>query len=137
MDLPNKDWALLTETFRRKLRAIFDDLEGHGLELSVVEGFRSVKRQQWLYAQGRTRSGPIVTQKDGIVRKSNHQSGNAADVIFVDASGHRYWPPLHIEDGMGLSPEWDLLSRSAKAHEVTWGGLWKMRDTPHLELTIT
>lgn len=134
---PNRDLAKLTPDFRRKLKAIVSDLAGHGVGLAIVEGWRSVARQRYLYEQGRKRPGPIVTFKNGVENKSYHQSGNAADVIFSDGH-HRYYPPLHQPNG-SFSPEWALLASSAKAHGVTWGGspgtpLAKLGDTPHLQI---
>lgn len=43
------------------------------IDFTIVEGLRTVKRQQQLYAQGRTIKGAIVTYADGIENKSNHQ----------------------------------------------------------------
>lgn len=129
---PNRDLSKLTPKFRRKLEAIIADLAGHGIGLVIVEGWRSVARQRYLYEQGRKRKGPIVTYKNGVERKSYHQSGNAADVIFTDGE-HRYWPALRKANG-SLTEEWALLASAAKAHEVTWGGNWAMLDTPHLQI---
>ena len=43
-------------------------------DFTVIEGLRTTKRQQDLYAQGRTKPGNIVTKADGVKNKSNHQA---------------------------------------------------------------
>lgn len=43
------------------------------IDFTIVEGVRTTKRQQNLYAQGRTAKGSIVTYADGVKNKSNHQ----------------------------------------------------------------
>jgi len=46
-------------------------------DFSVLEGVRTLSRQKWLYAQGRTRLGPIVTW----TLKSKHIDGEAVDLV--------------------------------------------------------
>lgn len=41
-------------------------------DFRVTEGFRTVTRQQQLYAQGRTKPGQIVTEIDGVKKKGKH-----------------------------------------------------------------
>ena len=116
----------LSKVFRRKLEAVISDMAGHGMPIRVTEGLRSQARQKALYAQGRTKPGPIVTQLDGVNHRSNHQRGIAADVC--SANGKPY-PPLGTQF-------WKLLQSSAHAHELTSGGDWKkFKDWPHLELS--
>lgn len=122
-------------TFRRKALAVLQDLAGHGLKAVFTETVRTVARQQYLFAQGRTRPGPKVTWKDGVKKKSNHQSGRAADIAFVGTDGKAYWPPLKVKTQAGgytWGPQWDLVRRSAEAHGLKWGGYYW--DGPHLEL---
>jgi hypothetical protein len=49
----------------------------YGHDVRIVETVRDQTRQDYLYAQGRTRPGPVVTW----TRNSNHLSGNAADLL--------------------------------------------------------
>lgn len=56
------------------------------LDCSVISGVRMSQEQQFLFAQGRTMPGHIVTNCDGIIKKSNHQVdefgiGNAVDAV--------------------------------------------------------
>ncbi len=97
-----------------------------GYPMVVTDGKRSSAQQQALFAKGRTTPGPVVTNCDGIVKPSNHQSGRAADCAF-------------IIDG---KPSWDhrLPWRAYGACVVacggSWGGDWKgsLVDLPHAEV---
>src|SRR5437868_2180452 len=68
----------LDAAFRAKLLKTLDDLRKNGTPFKFVEGFRSVERQQLLYGSGRPNAkpyglpGPVVTQRDGVRRMSNH-----------------------------------------------------------------
>lgn len=57
------------------------------VDFGVSEGYRPVKRQQKLYAQGRTEPGKIVTNVDGINKLSDHneEPSKAVDIYaWVD-----------------------------------------------------
>jgi hypothetical protein len=73
----DKDWNHLYPAFRSKLEEVLRQARqktGHAWVLS--EGYRSQERQLWLYAQGRTRPGPIVTW---LKTPKHHGVGLAAD----------------------------------------------------------
>ncbi len=100
------------------------------LPMFVVMGVRTVAEQQALYAQGRTLPGPIVTFKDGVTHRSNHQShpdglGYAVDLAFVGT------------DPFNASHPWEQYGAAVEAAGLVWGGRWKMVDRPHAELPIT
>lgn len=69
-------WEHLFPAFRTKLRAVLDTAPGGPWR--IVEGYRSNERQTYLYGQGRTRPGPIVTWMRVPL---SHGTGLAADVI--------------------------------------------------------
>lgn len=94
------------------------------LRWDVSEGFRTVARQQELFALGRSRPGKIVTQRDGVRRRSDHQSSLAADLNPFDSHG-----PIWTVD----VAHWAYLGHVARAHGLEWGGDWKMRDMPHVQ----
>lgn len=105
------------------------------VDFTIVDGMRTVERQQQLYAQGRTAPGPIVTNADGVRNKSNHQPkadgfGHAVDLYpYVDGR-------VQVNDVEGLKRIADHIKAvSAKIGiPVEWGGDWDMRDYPHFEL---
>src|SRR6267378_1680463 len=73
------DPADLFTAFREKLQSTLAQLQGANTSFKLVEGYRTVERQQWLYGSGRPnaqpygRPGPIVTNADGVRKKSKHQ----------------------------------------------------------------
>ncbi|GAB2784664.1 hypothetical protein GCM10027175_24060 [Hymenobacter latericoloratus] len=95
----------------------------------ITECYRSPERQNELYAQGRSKPGPIVTYKRG--GESNHNQGPptpAIDVAFVLADGSVSWSGL-------LLRKFARLMKYADAR-VVWGGDWKMQDRPHFEVLM-
>lgn len=94
-----------------------------GLNIIVTETLRTVERQQYLYAQGRTRPGSIVTNCDGVKNKSIHQYGNAFD-ICQNIKGKEY--------------DQKVLKRCGELGEkigLEWGGRWTSPvDMPHFQL---
>lgn len=101
------------------------------IPFSISCGHRTIKEQQELYKQGRTKAGKIVTQIDGIktLSKHNYFPSEAFD-IFINIKGK----------------EWDLtlikavashILLSAKKHSINieWGGNWKkFKDYPHFQI---
>src|SRR5712692_1332214 len=94
----NADLACLHPIFREKARRLLGRLAAEGIPFQLFEGLRSPERQQYLYAQGRTRPGPIVTKAQPWT--SYHQYGLAGDFVLFengvwswDATGvrKRYW----------------------------------------------
>lgn len=72
----------LSREFVARLERVSDRMfTEFGMEMQVVEGYRSQSRQDALFAQGRTAPGNVVTW----TTNSLHTSGAAADV-FVDGS---------------------------------------------------
>ena len=89
--------------------------------LVITEGRRTIERQRQLYAQGRTKPGPIVTW----TLKSKHIDGEAFDVgVLVD--GVLTWPD---DDEL-----WERIGRLGEAAGLRWGGRWKRPDRPHFEV---
>lgn len=108
----NTDPACLHPLFRDKARELLQALELEGIPFRLFEGYRTPERQLYLYAQGRTRPGKIVTRaRPG---QSYHQYGLAGDFVLFEngkwsweSGGVKagYWRRLH-EAGkrLGLEP---------------------------------
>lgn len=108
------------------------------IDFTITEGLRTTKRQQELYAQGRTKPGAKVTNADGVKNKSNHQAkadgfGHAVDIYpFVDGAvrvNEKYVIP-HLEN---IAAHILKVAKDMKIN-VEWGGGWKFYDPPHFEL---
>lgn len=92
-----------------------------GLILRIIEGTRTYAQQDYLYQQGRTRPGPIVTNARG--GYSLHNFGIAWDVGLF--RGSEYIPE---------NPGYDACGRIGESQDLTWGGHWNsMPDTPHFQ----
>jgi hypothetical protein len=77
--VPTRDMDALTPEFRSRLDRVIDRMRNEfGHDVQLVETGRSPERQAWLFAQGRTRPGPVVTW----TQHSAHLTGDAADVII-------------------------------------------------------
>lgn len=105
---------------------VFDEMDAEQAPIFVVCGVRTDAEQQKLYAQGRTAPGLLVTYKDGLRHRSNHQVhadglGYAVDCAFV---GPQPFDPRH---------PWEKYGEAVEAQGLTWGGRWRMGDTPHAE----
>ena len=102
---------------------LIEACEAQGLKLKIVETLRTTERQQELYAQGRTKPGRIVTQLDGVKRKSIHQYGNAFD-ICQNIRGKEYEDAFITKVG-----------KLGQQIGLEWGGSWKgFVDSPHFQL---
>ena len=85
----NNDINSLSPTFRKKFDPFRSEVKQKYPTAAVFETIRSQERQNWLYAQGRTRPWTIVTR----TKTSNHAKGNAVDIVFtVNGQPKREWP---------------------------------------------
>lgn len=110
-----------------KLETVFAAMLAAGHAMFVVQGVRSVAQQQALYAQGRTAPGHIVTMKDGVIHKSNHQP-------WADGLGHAVDSAFLANDPFSLALPWEQYGQLVEAQGLTWGGRWTTpHDLPHAE----
>lgn len=105
------------------------------VDFLVSEGKRTLKRQQELYAKGRTTPGPKVTW----TMQSKHLTGDAVDLVpFVD--GKPDWDNIKNFDEI-----YKAMMAAAKelGVELRYGGDWDRdgilrekgeTDSPHFEL---
>ncbi len=93
-------------------------------QLRVTSGLRTIKEQNKLYAQGRTRPGKIVTNARG--GKSYHNFGLAVDIVEIK-NGKALWK----------NSDWDKISDLGKSLGLEWGGDWvSIKDKPHFQITF-
>jgi len=106
----NSDPTYLHPVFREKARQLLSQLASEGIPFQLFEGYRSPERQQYLFAQGRSRPGPVVTRAQPWT--SYHQYGLAGDFVLFqngqwswDSRGPkaRYWTRLpELGSALGL-----------------------------------
>lgn len=118
-----RDLAELTTAAQQACRLLFQECYKAGIKnIFITETYRSQERQNYLYAQGRTRPGQIVTW----TRNSNHKSRLAWDIAVG--------PPQSLYDVATLGK----VGAIAKKLGITWGGYWKDNiDRPHFEVKST
>lgn len=114
---PIRDTNALAPELRARLDRVISRMrDEYGSDVSVVETARSQERQDYLYAQGRTREGAVVTW----TRDSAHTRGEAVDVLV---------------DGKWNNAEgFARLQRIAREEGLRTLGL---KDPGHLELART
>jgi peptidoglycan L-alanyl-D-glutamate endopeptidase CwlK len=88
------------------------------LDLTVVEGIRTIQRQRKLVASGASKT-----------MNSRHLTGHAVDIApFTDGAVSWHWPHYHQ-----IAP---VIKEAAELEGVPieWGGDWKFKDGPHWQL---
>lgn len=113
----------LQPLIERKANSIVKSMAALGYPVRIVEGYRSIERQNELYSQGRTKPGKIVTNAKG--GESFHNYGVAVDFVF-------------LKEGYNASDKlWKTLGAVGEAVGFEWGGDWKVFvDKPHFEMKL-
>lgn len=81
----NRDLCLLFPCFLEKLERAIAKARKDGYMVHIFEGYRSPERQDFLFSQGRSAPGRIVTRAKAW--RSYHQYGLAVDLAFKGAKG--------------------------------------------------
>lgn len=117
-----RDIKQLNPVAQKACNLFMSECKKAGLNVLITETYRSQERQNYLYAQGRTRAGNIVTW----TTKSNH-TGRMAWDICKNVKGKEYSDAKFFEQCGAI----------AKKLGITWGGTWKTPDRPHFEVTAS
>ena len=93
----------------------------------IISGTRTWAEQDALYAQGRYKSGRVVTKaKAG---HSNHNFG-----VAFDCGVFKLGKYLDDIDPHLASRVHRACAKLAAEHGLSWGGTWTFRDEPHYQL---
>lgn len=96
-----------------------------GIDIIIAQAYRSIPEQNALYAKGRTKPGPKVTNARG--GTSYHNYGLAIDYC-LKVDGKAIWT---------VNKDWRTVATEAKKLGFEWGGEWKsFVDYPHLQMTF-
>lgn len=114
----NRDINALNPLAQSACKLFLETCKNQGINVFVTETYRSQARQNYLYAQGRTRAGQVVTW----TTNSNHTGRMAWDIAVS--------PPKNLYDIATLN----RAGQVAKQLGITWGGSWKNPDRPHFEI---
>lgn len=115
----NRDIKSLQPIAQQAAQLFLDTCKERGIDIFVTEYHRSQERQNYLYEQGRSRPGQIVTW----TRSSNHTSGYAWDIACNK--------PHALYDAKIIAKAGEV----AKELEIEWGGTWKEQDMPHFQIS--
>lgn len=114
-----RDINELNPVAQKACRLFLDECKKAGIDIFITETYRSQARQNYLYEQGRTRPGNIVTWT-----KSSNHTGRMAWDIAVN-------PPKNLYDDATLKKAGSI----GKKLGITWGGDWTgTPDKPHFEV---
>ena len=108
-------------------------------DFTITCGVRTAVQQQALYEKGRTKPGEIVTNADGMKKKSNHQMKDdgyayAVDLYpYIDGSIRREYVEYKYE--VNAIAAHILKTAEKMGINIIWGGNWQTPfDPPHFEL---
>ena len=115
--------------FARRLTRLLESCKRKGLKFKLFEAYRTPERQAYLFEQGRSRPGSIVTNADAW--RSIHNYGLAADLI-LDIPGINPWETGTVEgvDYMACWKRMRRLADKAGLKTLSW-------DLPHVEMPGT
>lgn len=113
------DLQALHPYFRDKIIALIELCRAKGIELAVVESYRTHAKQSEYFRMGRK----YTRSKGG---KSKHQYGLAVDVVPV-INGEAEWDDKLL---------WKKIGATGESLGLRWGGRWKAPyDPAHFEWT--
>src|SRR3990167_3298215 len=114
---------------------VLAEAKARGLSVGLHSGLRTWEQQNRLYELGRSVKNPDgateANPRGNTVTKtvagfSWHNYGMAVDIVFKDEKGVWTWEK---------TPEqWADIGKIGEMFGLTWGGNWKMKDYPHLEI---
>lgn len=118
--------ASLEPVFAAKVRQVLAAMAALGYPMVAYDGRRTTEQQVKLYAQGRTAPGRIVTNADGVKKRSRHQDGVAVDCAFLQPKPGGWT--------LTWTGPWPAYGACGEALGLVWGGRFKsLQDLPHLE----
>lgn len=109
----------LTPLAQQACKLFLTRCKSTGLDIFITETYRPQERQDYLYEQGRSRPGQIVTW----TKTSRHTSRRAWDIACN--GGTLYNLTVLAKAGQIAA---DL--------GITWGGTWNTPDRPHFEIGL-
>ena len=118
--LNSRDISMLRSDVAANCRVFIELCKKEGLNVLVIQTRRDNEYQAYLYEQGRTRPGSIVTNSK---TTTFHGVGLAFD-ICKNVKGHEYDDPIFFKK----------CGEIGKKMGFTWGGDWKsFPDRPHFQ----
>lgn len=113
----------LTPSMQHKTLAWLDACDKANVQVKIISTFRDAEYQNWLFAQGRTREGKIVTYAKAGQSEHNHK--RAFDFCIIKA-GKADWQDVASYTKAGLI---------AESLGLKWAGRWngRMKELGHIQ----
>ena len=131
----SRDKSLLYPPFAARLGEFEARLADAGLPFFLFMGLRTFEDQDELYAQGRTKPGPIVTNARG--GDSWHNFGLAADLVLDGKSekpGIQWSWDIRADLNADGRNDWLQMAEIAVSCGLESGWFWKrFPDAPHVQ----
>jgi peptidoglycan LD-endopeptidase CwlK len=106
-----------------------------GVPIVITQGLRTIAEQNALYAQGRSKPGPIVTNAEG--GTSYHNYGLAFDFALLLPNGTSLSWDINRDGDKDKTADWQEVVQEAKRLGLEWGGDWtSFKDYSHLQMTF-
>ena len=120
--LNSRDISLLRPDVEANCRKWLERCKAAGLNVLITNTVRDKEYQEYLYAQGRTRPGSIVT--NGRTPTFHADTAGLAFDFCKNVNGHEYDDTEFFKKA----------ARIAKEMGFSWGGDWKsFPDMPHIQ----
>lgn len=120
--LNSRDVGLLRPDVAANCRLWLERCRAAGLNVLITNTVRDKEYQTYLYAQGRTRPGSIVT--NGRTPTFHSDKAGLAWDFCRNVKGHEYDDPAFFRKAAGI----------AKEMGFSWGGDWRsFPDSPHIQ----
>ncbi|UIN21232.1 M15 family metallopeptidase [Herbaspirillum frisingense] len=121
----SRNWQLLNPEYAQRLLLVFKIMkEKYGIEMALIEGYRSPERQNMLAGMGSNVTNAAAFQ-------SYHQYGLAGDCAFV-----RNGKLVISEKDPWAMEAYRRYGEVAESVGLTWGGRWKLMDFGHTEYRL-
>ena len=121
--------ATLHPRVRPFARGLIEKAAGQGIIIKVISAMRTFAEQDELFAKGRTKPGPKVTNARGGF--SNHNFGIAFDIGMFKGSDDAEKAKTFVPE----SPLYKVVGALGVEICLEWGGNWKtIVDEPHFQL---
>lgn len=120
--LNSRDVSLLRDDVEANCRKWLERCKAAGLNVLITNTVRDKEYQEYLYAQGRTRPGRIVT--NGRTPTFHSDKAGLAFDFCKNVKGHEYDDAAFFRKAGSI----------AKEMGFSWGGDWKsFPDSPHIQ----
>lgn len=114
----------LDPEFKKKIEQLIIELSLRGINCAVTSTRRTIKEQDALYAQGRTKPGKIITKAKG--GQSPHNFGLAADLCPYKPGTKELW--WNCPDDL-----WHVIQIVSEGMGLDSGYDWNFQDCPHVQ----